>query len=217
MNFANFPRKMIKENDKRRVVVPGMRICAAEEHYIAGQGTYALQGYIYSSLVGFLQLVKKTKDEQETVSIEVHTPNEETTVPALGDIVTARVVSVNPRFAKVLIESVREITLNEPFRAQIRKEDIREFEKDKIEMFKSFRPGDVILARVLSFGEASSGYLLSTAENELGVVIAKSEESGVNMIPVSWTEMQCPKTYNKELRKIAKVIPENLATKPENL
>ena len=140
-----------------------------------------------------------------------------TTVPALGDIVTARVVSVNPRFAKVLIECVREITLNEPFRAQIRKEDIREFEKDKIEMFKSFRPGDVILARVLSFGEASSGYLLSTAENELGVVIAKSEESGVNMIPVSWTEMQCPKTYNKELRKIAKVIPENLATKPENL
>ena len=177
----------------------------------------ALQGYIYSSLVGFLQLVKKTKDGQETVSIEVHTPNEETTVPALGDIVTARVVSVNPRFAKVLIECVREITLNEPFRAQIRKEDIREFEKDKIEMFKSFRPGDVILARVLSFGEASSGYLLSTAENELGVVIAKSEQSGVNMIPVSWTEMQCPKTYNKELRKIAKVIPENLAAKPENL
>ena len=51
---------------------------------------------------------------------------------------TARVVSVNARFAKVLIECVRDITLNEPFRAQIRKEDIREFEKDKIEMFKSF-------------------------------------------------------------------------------
>jgi len=120
------------------------------------------------------------------------------------------------RFAKVLIECVRDITLNEPFRGQIRREDIREFEKDKIEMYKCFRPGDIILARVLSMGEASSGYLLSTAENELGVVIAKSEHSGVKMIPVSWTEMQCPKTYNKEFRKIAKVVPENLGEKSEN-
>ena len=120
------------------------------------------------------------------------------------------------RFAKVLIECVRDITLNEPFRGQIRKEDIREFEKDKIEMFKCFRPGDIVLARVLSMGEASSGYLLSTSENELGVVIAKSEHSAVKMIPVSWTEMQCPKTYNKEFRKIAKVIPENLGEKPES-
>ena len=94
---------MIKKDDKRRIVVPGMRICAAEEHYVAGPGTYALHGYIYSSLVGFLDLVKKTKNDQEIVSIEVHTPNEETAVPAIGDIVTAKVVSVNPRFAKVLI------------------------------------------------------------------------------------------------------------------
>lgn len=64
--------------------------------------------------------------------------------------------------------------------------------------------------RVLSLGEASSGYLITTAENELGVVIAKSEMSGMKMVPVSWTEMQCPKTYNKENRKIAKVIPEDL-------
>ena len=63
---------------------------------------------------------------------------------------------------------------------------------------------------MLSLGEASSGYLVTTAENELGVVIAKSEMSGIKMIPVSWTEMRCPKTYNKEYRKIAKVIPEDL-------
>ena len=68
----------------------------------------------------------------------------------------------------------------------------------------------IIFHRVLSLGEASSGYLVTTAENELGVVIAKSEMSGMKMVPVSWTEMQCPKTYNKENRKIAKVIPEDL-------
>ena len=69
---------------------------------------------------------------------------------------------------------------------------------------------------MLSLGEATSGYLVTTAENELGVVIARSEVSGVKMIPVSWTEMQCPKTYNKEQRKIAKVIPEDLAELPDS-
>jgi len=58
--------------------------------------------------------------------------------------------------------------------------------------------------------------LLTTAENELGVVIAKSEAAGEKMVPISWTEMQCPKTYIKELRKVAKVIPENLAVISEN-
>lgn len=41
-------------------------------------------------------------------------------------------------------------------------------------MSKSFRPGDIVMARVISLGDAQS-YLLSTAENELGVVIATSE------------------------------------------
>lgn len=30
------------------------------------------------------------------------------------------------------------------------------------------------------------------------------------MIPVGWQEMQCPKTYVKELRKVAKVSPETV-------
>lgn len=32
------------------------------------------------------------------------------------------------------------------------------------------------------------------------------------MVPVGWQEMQCPKTYVKELRKVAKVCPENADT-----
>jgi len=28
------------------------------------------------------------------------------------------------------------------------------------------------------------------------------------MVPVGWQEMQCPKTYIKEMRKVAKVSPE---------
>lgn len=60
----------------------------------------------------------------------------------------------------------------------------------------------------LPITEAHS-YQLTTAENELGVVIAHSDH-GYPMVPVSWTEMQCPKTLVREPRKVAKVIPENI-------
>lgn len=45
------------------------------------------------------------------------------------------------------------------------KEDIRATEKDKVEIYKSFRPGDIVLAKVISLGDAQSNYLLTTAEN----------------------------------------------------
>ena len=63
-----------------------------------------------------------------------------------------------------------------------------------------------------------SCYQLSTAENELGVVVAVASECGnqsVPMVPVSWTEMQCPNTLVKEPRKVAKIVPAS-ALKTEN-
>ena len=95
-------------------------------------------------------------------------------MPSQRDIVTARVTQVNTRFAKVQILCVGDVVLTEPFRGQIRKEDVRATEKDRVEMYRSFRPGDIVLARVISLGDAGAGYLLTTAENELGVVIARS-------------------------------------------
>ena len=86
---------------------------------------------------------------------------------------TLQVISTNPRFCKVAILGVESTSLKEPFKGTIRKEDVRATEKDKVEMYKSFRPGDIALARVLTLHTQT--YLLSTAENELGVVFAKSE------------------------------------------
>lgn len=40
-------------------------------------------------------------------------------------------------------------------------------------MYKSFRPGDVVRAEVLSLGDTRN-YLLATTKNELGVVFAES-------------------------------------------
>ena len=55
-------------------------------------------------------------------------------------------------------------------------------------------------------------YQLSTAENELGVVVAYASEVGSKrqpMVPVGWTEMQCPVTFVKEPRKVAKIVAES--------
>uniref|UniRef100_A0A8C0DHJ3 Exosome complex component CSL4 n=1 Tax=Balaenoptera musculus TaxID=9771 RepID=A0A8C0DHJ3_BALMU len=165
-----------------RYCIPGERLCNLEEGS-PGSGTYTRHGYIFSSLAGCL--IKSSEN--------------------------GAVSSINSRFAKVHILYVGSTPLKNSFRGTIRKEDVRATEKDKVEIYKSFRPGDIVLAKVISLGDAQSNYLLTTAENELGVVVAHSE-SGVQMVPISWCEMQCPKTHTKEFRKVARVQPEFLQT-----
>ncbi len=61
------------------------------------------------------------------------------------------------------------------------------------------------MAEIISLGDSRS-YYMSTAKNELGVVLAHSA-AGVAMTPVSWQEMECPVTKSRELRKVAKTGP----------
>ncbi|XP_054840192.1 exosome complex component CSL4 isoform X2 [Eublepharis macularius] len=165
-----------------RYCVPGERLCSLEEG-TPGSGTYTHHGFIFASLAGCF--MKKSEN--------------------------GMVCSINSRFAKVHILYVGSTPLKSPFRGTIRREDIRATEKDKVEVYKSFRPGDIVLAKVISLGDVQSNYLLTTAENELGVVVAHSE-ADVRMVPISWCEMQCPSTHAKELRKVARVQPEFLQT-----
>lgn len=90
---------------------------------------------------------------------------------------------------------------------------------DRVEVYKCFRPGDIVRARVISLGD-SRQYYLSTAENELGVLYAKaSGEGGTGlsvlgagavgggvMVAVDWETMMDPATGAKEPRKVAKPV-----------
>ncbi|XP_070540801.1 exosome complex component CSL4-like isoform X2 [Ptychodera flava] len=163
-----------------RICVPGERLGSLDQ-YEASSGTYTRHGDVYSSLAGYVSVTKQSN---------------------------GKITNVSTRFCKCIILCVADMPLKENFRGMIRKEDVRATEKDRVEMYKSFRPGDIVIAKVLSLGDAQS-YLLTTAENELGVVLAQSE-AGVNMIPISWCEMQCPKTHIKEFRKVAKVQPQHI-------
>ncbi|KAI0229914.1 Exosome complex component CSL4 [Lamellibrachia satsuma] len=188
------------------VCVPGQWIDKLDGNRVAGKGTYSRNGVIVASLAGFVHHAQK---ESGMTEIEVRTEVEDSIVPSVNSMVKAKITNVNPRFCKcAILGVVGNASLQESFRGIIRREDVRATEKDKVEMYKCFRPGDIILARVLSLGDAQS-YVLTTAENELGVVIARSEE-GFTMVPISWCEMKCPKSHLTEFRKVAKVRPEHI-------
>ncbi|XP_048407161.1 exosome complex component CSL4 isoform X3 [Stegostoma tigrinum] len=173
-----------------KLCIPGERLCSAEDG-TPGNGTYSRHGYIFASLAGY---VVKENDNGMVPVISVVRDSEPQLLPEVGVVVTCKVTSINPRFVKVHILYVRSTPLKGTFRGTIRREDIRATEKDKI-----------------SLGDAQSNYLLTTAENELGVVVAHSE-AGEQMVPISWCEMQCPKSHGKEFRKVARVQPEFLHT-----
>ncbi|KAI9375245.1 exosome component EXOSC1/CSL4-domain-containing protein [Aspergillus egyptiacus] len=88
------------------------------------------------------------------------------------------------------------------FQALIRKEDVRAVEKDRVVLDEMFRVGDIVRGTVISLGDQSF-YYLTTARNDLGVVMARSE-TGNMMFPVSWKEMRDPITGASEQRKVAR-------------
>eukprot|EP00123_Amoebidium_parasiticum_P012079 comp21098_c0_seq1/m.28486 comp21098_c0_seq1/g.28486 ORF comp21098_c0_seq1/g.28486 comp21098_c0_seq1/m.28486 type:complete len:198 (-) comp21098_c0_seq1:454-1047(-) len=184
---------------KGEVVIPGQRLGHLED-FRSGPGTYVRGSSIHASTVGTLLRVAPTEKELPLLMV-VH-DKYSGVVPEVGSVVIAKVTGINPRFAKCDIICVGSAPLKNTFRGTVRSRDVRATEKDKVEIHKCFRPGDIIRAEVMSLGDARS-YLLMTAKNEYGVVFAESL-AGATMVPVSWCEMLCPKTRTKELRKVAR-------------
>ncbi|KAI9303263.1 hypothetical protein BJ944DRAFT_165743 [Cunninghamella echinulata] len=183
-------------------VTPGQRLGYAQD-YIAGNGTYERDGLLYSSVVG-IRHISKTENSDQLPIISVSKEKEQSAVPDVGSVVIGKVIRVNPHQATVAIMVVGDSSCKEDFMGVIRIQDVRATEKDKVKIYNSFRPGDIIKAEVISLGDSRS-YFLSTAKNELGVIFATSV-AGETMIPISWQEMQCPKTKSIEYRKCAKPV-----------
>lgn len=74
----------------------------------------------------------------------------------------------------------------------------------QVELYKVVQPGDIILARVLGYGEAGTSYLLSIAEDQLGVVLGRGQ-NGQKLVPDSATLMKEKGTDYKEMRKVAQL------------
>ena len=125
------------------------------------------------------------------------------TLPAVGDLVTCRIKKISPRLANVDILCVGSAALGEACAGLIRREDVNSpSAREPMEMHCAFRPGDILIAKVVSLGDARA-YYLSSADVELGVVLARSSEGGI-MKPISFCEMECPISKTREMRKVAK-------------
>ncbi|KAI8378095.1 hypothetical protein EDC96DRAFT_493615 [Choanephora cucurbitarum] len=186
-------------SNKAEAVTPGQRLGYAAD-YIQGAGTYERDGLLYASVVGQRYIDPSSQGDLPTM--RVSREKEQSAVPEVGSVITGKVIRVSPHQAVIAIMVVGDMTCKEDFMGIIRTQDVRAAEKDKVKIYNSFRPGDIVKAEVISLGDARS-YILSTAKNELGVIFATSV-AGATMIPISWQEMQCPKTKSIELRKCAK-------------
>ncbi|KAJ1985648.1 hypothetical protein GGI04_006261, partial [Coemansia thaxteri] len=182
-------------------VTPGRRLGVAQEHE-AGSGTYVRNGIIYSSILGTRVISDSSSNNESSAgpkaTITVERSNTKFAIPAIGSEILGRVVRMNPRAASVAIMMVGTTPCQEDFQGVVRVQDIRATEKDLVQMIDSFRPGDIVRAEVISLGDQRS-YYLATVKNEHGVVFAQSAD-GNSMVPVSWEEMQDPKTLAVEKR-----------------
>ena len=200
------------------LALPGTLLGPASK-YAPGPGTHIHDASVYASVAG---KVASTPASNPTLTklplLSVARPDvgaaqdNANILPEVESQVLARITRLGARFAsaEILIIAPPDATsistnatvCNTPFGAQIRREDIRATEKDKVTIQDSFRVGDLIRAVVISLGD-QGGYYLSTAKNELGVVVARGDDGEV-LVPVSWKEVRDMRTGRGEARKVAK-------------
>lgn len=205
-------------------VVPGDRIGSVRQVF-PGPGTYAKGGNVYASVLGCMEVTKTDPQQSESpgtvVSIRPQRPLASSQVIKVGQMVLCRVTRVAAPQATldiIAIEGTGPIatigTQRVPEGSITRDECVRATTTSggsktstttttSREVHECFQPGDMVLAKVLSLGDARR-YFLTTAESELGVIHAVCYSSGEPMIPCSWKEMECPVSGVKEPRKCAK-------------
>lgn len=170
-----------------------------------------------------------TANNNNSSSSNSNSKKQREVLPTVGNVVLCRVTRITPRQAVVAILVCGDTVLEAEWQGVIRVQDVRATEKDRVKIYESFRPGDIVRASVVSlfsslsffgmllvrkdvltkgwFLQISLGdqanYYLSTASNELGVIMAVSE-AGNAMYPVSWKEYKDPETGVSESRKVAK-------------
>lgn len=201
-------------------VTPGDRLGTLRQ-VLPGPGTYVKGGHIYASATGKLQVDESATNNDNannnnlgTARVQTHKELASMQVLKVGDVVLARVVRITTQQAALEIVAMqggnqKQCQYQYHHDGVIRREDVRAgasttiSTEQGVQLEASFLPGDLVLCRVLSLGDARR-YYLTTAEPELGVIHAVSVKSGMPMVPCSWKEMECPETGAKELRKCAR-------------
>lgn len=149
-----------------KIAVPGQLLGPADK-YIAGAGTHIQDANLYASLLGTVAIEQpekapgpakrltkiealQTAATLPTISVSRSGISEKREVlPEVGNFVLCRVTRIQPRQATVAILVVGETVLEAEWQGVIRSQDVRATEKDKVKIYESFRPGDIVRAQVV--------------------------------------------------------------------
>lgn len=99
-------------------------------------------------------LHKPAEGELPTISVlrDVSTPTNKKkreVLPAVGNVVLCRITRITPRQAVVAILVCGNTVLEAEWQGVIRVQDVRATEKDRVKIYESFRPGDIVRASVV--------------------------------------------------------------------
>jgi exosome complex component CSL4 len=154
------------------IAIPGQLLGPAAE-YLPGPGTHIHDSNLYASILGPItkttppkplgpqkrptKITPAAPTPLPTLSIERNTSassakdgnTKAEVLPEVNSTVLCRVTRITPRQASVAIVVVGETVLDGEWQGLIRVQDVRATEKDKVKIFESFRPGDVVRAIVV--------------------------------------------------------------------
>lgn len=193
------------------LALPGQPL-APSSKYAPGPGTHLSDSQITSSLLGPTTRTNSTAPKSNPL-LSIQSSSSTSITPTVGAQVYARVTRLDRAQARCEIITISPPTSSTtptntghvcatPLRSILRSQDVRATEKDKVKLAECFRVGDIIRAVVVGLGD-QTGYYISTAGNEFGVVMCWSD-AGNLCVPVSWNEVLDQKTGIKEGRKVAK-------------
>jgi exosome complex component CSL4 len=169
------PSKVFVMAQRTTIAVPGQYLGPASE-YFPGPGTHIHDSKLYASILGPLSKTTPPKPAGPQKRLTKITPalpaplptltierNISTTnntdgaaqskveiLPEVNSTVLCKVTRISPRQANVAILVVGETVLDGEWQGLIRVQDVRATEKDKVKIFESFRPGDIVRAVVVS-------------------------------------------------------------------
>lgn len=154
------------------IAIPGQLLGPAS-NYRPGAGVHLHDAQLYSSLLGAVSISQPSSaaaaagpakrltkialpsssnasaaaTELPTISV---TRRAREVLPQVGNVVLCRVTRITPRQAVVAILVCGETVLEAEWQGVIRVQDVRATEKDRIRVYESFRPGDIVRASVVS-------------------------------------------------------------------
>lgn len=160
------------------IALPGQLLGPANK-YRPGPGVHLHESNLYSSLLGAVTVSQPTTtsstsaqkgppkrltkitaslrsndaayNELPTLSVSREaTKRQREVLPQVGNLVLCRVTRITPRQAVVAILVCGDTVLEAEWQGVIRLQDVRATEKDRVKIYESFRPGDIVRASVVS-------------------------------------------------------------------